>query len=117
MSARSFAYQREQYAGSSRATIPYTARRQRCHEPARTSGGSGTNIRRKREARKWDERYGKLTDLSAFSREILTRIQAVPLSQLVRATGLSLRYVSQIRRGEKAPHPRHWEAIKTAARP
>src|SRR5262249_55303226 len=43
-----------------------------------------------------------LTDLSYFGREILPLIQNVPLSQLVKATGLSLRYVSQIRRGESA---------------
>jgi hypothetical protein len=27
------------------------------------------------------------------------------------ATGLSLRYVSLIRRGERTPHPRHWQAF------
>jgi hypothetical protein len=41
-------------------------------------------------------------------------IQNVPLSRLVKATGLSLRYVSQIRRGEKVPHPRHWQALGQA---
>jgi hypothetical protein len=30
------------------------------------------------------------------------------------ATGLSLRYVSLIRRGERTPHPRHWEALQAA---
>jgi hypothetical protein len=35
-------------------------------------------------------------------------IQSVPLSRLQHATGLSLRYVSLIRRGERTPHPRHW---------
>jgi hypothetical protein len=38
-------------------------------------------------------------------------IQGVPLSRLQRATGLSLRYVSLIRRGERTPHPRHWQAF------
>ena len=37
------------------------------------------------------ERYGTLTDLSYFGREILPLIQNVPLSRLVEATGLSLR--------------------------
>jgi hypothetical protein len=76
---------------------------------------AATNVERKREARKWDERYGKLTDLSPFTRDILPLIQGVPLSRLQRATGLSLRYVSLIRRGEKTPHPRHWQALITAA--
>jgi CRISPR-associated endonuclease Cas1 len=74
-----------------------------------------TNIERKAAMREWEERHGKLVDLSAFGREILPSIQGVPLSQLQRATGLSLRYVSQIRRGEKTPHPRHWLAICEAA--
>ena len=62
-----------------------------------------------------DERYGKLTDLSAFQREILPLIQEVPLSRLARATGLSLRYVSLVRRGEKTPHPRHWQNLAAAS--
>jgi hypothetical protein len=70
---------------------------------------------RKREAREWDERYGKLTDLPAFQPEILPLVQGVPLRRLQRATGLSLRYVSLIRRGEKTPHPRHWGALAETA--
>jgi hypothetical protein len=62
---------------------------------------------RKREAREWDEQHGKLVDLSAFQRDILPLIQGVPLSRLQQATGLSLRYVPLIRRGERTPHPRH----------
>lgn len=73
------------------------------------------NIIRKRQAREWDERHGKPVDLSAFRREILPLIQDVPLSRLQGATGLSLRYVSLIRRGERTPHPRHWEAFMEAA--
>jgi hypothetical protein len=74
-----------------------------------------TNATRKREAREWDNAHGKLVDLSSFQREILPRIQDVPLSRLQRATGLSLRYVSLIRRGERTPHPRHWQALREAA--
>jgi hypothetical protein len=59
-----------------------------------------------------DEGHGKLVDLSAFQRDILPLIQGVPLSRLQR---LSLRYVSLIRRGERTPHPRHWDALLAAA--
>jgi hypothetical protein len=62
-----------------------------------------------------DAEHGKLVDLSAFQRDILPLIQDVPLSQLQRATGLSLRYVSLIRRGERTPHPQHWSAFLGAA--
>jgi hypothetical protein len=65
--------------------------------------------------REWDEQHGKLVDLSAFQPDILPLIQEVPLSRLQKATGLSLRYVSLIRRGERAPHPRHWQALLEAA--
>jgi hypothetical protein len=75
-----------------------------------------TNVIRKREGREWDERHGKLVDLSAFQRDILPLIQGIPLSRLQRATGLSLRYVSLIRRGERTPHPRHWKALFDAGR-
>jgi hypothetical protein len=63
----------------------------------------------------WDDQHGKLVDLSAFQRDILPLIQNVPLGRLQRATGLSLRYVSLIRRGERTPHPRHWQALIEAA--
>jgi hypothetical protein len=74
-----------------------------------------TNITRRRQAREWDEQHGKLVDLSAFQRDVLPLIQDVPLSRLQQATGLSLRYVSLIRRGERTPHPRHWQALIKAA--
>jgi CRISPR-associated endonuclease Cas1 len=74
-----------------------------------------TNQERKAAVRAWDEQFGKLVDLSAFDREILPQIQQVSLSWLCRATGLSLRYISQVRRGERRPHPRHWQALASAA--
>ncbi len=78
---------------------------------------AASNVERKAAVRKWEEGHGKLVDISGFNREILPLIQGVPLSRLQRATGLSLRYVSQIRRGEKTPHPRHWAALGEAANP
>ena len=46
---------------------------------------------------------------------ILPAIQTVPVRALARQTGLSLRYVSLIRRGLKTPHPRHWPAFAQAS--
>jgi hypothetical protein len=114
-------YKREQYAeafhGSGLRAIEHA--KQLGNDP--THGNTAAdrrataNVQRKSEVRKWDERHGKLTDLSAFQREFLPGIQSLPLSQLVEATGLSLRYVSLIRRGERIPHPRHWQAFANAA--
>ena len=83
-----------------------------------THGGQAARKRgqvtadRKREIADWEARYGQLVDLSAFEREILPLILEVPLSRLVKATGLSLRYVSQIRRGHRVPHPKHWSSFR-----
>jgi CRISPR-associated endonuclease Cas1 len=85
------------------------------HGSSAAATRAATNITRKTEAREWDEKHGKLVDLSAFQRDILPKIQNIPLSQLQRATGLSLRYVSLIRRGERTPHPRHWLALLEAS--
>lgn len=115
-------YQREQYAsafhGSGLAAIEHAKKRGVDPTHGDTSGEcrASSNISRKREAREWDERHGKLVDLSAFERDILPLIKDVPLSRLQRATGLPLRYVSLIRRGERTPHPRHWQAFLAAAR-
>ena len=73
------------------------------------------NITRKRQAQDWDEQHGKLVDLSGFERDILPLIQDVLLSRLQKVTGLSLRYVSLIRRGDRTPHPRHWQTLIEAA--
>jgi hypothetical protein len=67
---------------------------------------------RKREIAEWEARYGQLVDLTAFTREILPLIQDVALSRLAGATGLSLRYVSLIRRGQRVPHPKHWSSFR-----
>jgi hypothetical protein len=69
---------------------------------------------RKQQAREWDERHGMLVDPSAFQRDMLPLIKDVPLSRLQRATGLSVRYLSLIRR-ERTPHPRHWKPFVAAA--
>jgi len=81
------------------------------HDARAAARRAEANVNGKREAREWDEQHGKLVDLSAFQRDILPLIQEIPLSRLQRATGLSLHYVSLIRRGERTPHPRHWQAL------
>jgi CRISPR-associated endonuclease Cas1 len=74
-----------------------------------------TIAQRKQAIREWEQQFGKVVDLTVFEREILPLIREVPLRRLVEATRLSLRYCSQIRRGEKVPHPRHWQALREAS--
>jgi CRISPR-associated endonuclease Cas1 len=103
--------------GSGLSATEWTQRKG--HDPTHGATASiaraTSNVARKREAREWDQKHGKLVDLSSFEREILPLIRGVPLSRLQKATGLSLRYVSLIRRGERVPHPRHWQALLEAA--
>jgi hypothetical protein len=71
--------------------------------------------RQKRELQDWEVAHpGAIVNPELFAREILPAIQSLPLSELVRATGLTHRYLSKIRRGDKAPHPRHWPALRKA---
>jgi hypothetical protein len=73
--------------------------------------------RRRAEQREWEASHTDrhLTDPEWFARELLPALQQVPLYTLARATGLSNGYVSQIRRGLKTPHPRHWAQLAAVA--
>lgn len=46
-------------------------------------------------------------DAERFKMEILPKLAKVPLSQMMRAVGVSKRYASMIRRGLAMPHPMH----------
>jgi len=73
---------------------------------------SATMRRRNREIAEWNLRNTDPVDRESFSREILPLIQKVPVRSLMKATGLSSLYCSQIRRGLKVPHARHWETLR-----
>jgi CRISPR-associated endonuclease Cas1 len=74
---------------------------------------SATTARRQRERRVWEAtNNGARPDPRLFEREILPLIRQAPLSDLVRATGLTHGYLSQVRRGNKVPHPRHWPKLR-----
>jgi CRISPR-associated endonuclease Cas1 len=77
----------------------------------------GASVRRhQHEARRWNE-ANERPEASLFEREILPLIRDLSLAELVRATGLTHGYLSQVRRGVKTPHPRHWPALRQAASP
>lgn len=95
-------------------------RRGRAQPPAEQTGGR--SARRKRTVR---ERHKELLrwrsdnfdrakpDASVFRTEILPRLQGVGLRELANATGLSRAYCCLIRNGEKIPHPRHWDVLRS----
>jgi len=82
-------------------------------EPKKRLGQA--NTRRREEAAAWDAAHAR-PDPEIFRREILPGLADVPLGAMMRATGLSKRYVWLIRRGGYVPHPRHWEALLEVAR-
>lgn len=81
-------------------------------EAARSRGEK--NAGHQRQIVEWNKRNGR-SDPRLFCNEVLPALQAVPISVLVAATGLSETYCSRIRLGKTVPHPRHWEALRTAA--
>jgi hypothetical protein len=60
----------------------------------------------------WEAKNGIDADPEVFRREILPRLQGIPLGVMAKATGLSQSYCSSIRRGELVPHYRHWQALR-----
>jgi hypothetical protein len=73
------------------------------------------NAQRQREAQEWEQANGGRPDPAVFTREVLPGLREVSLSQMMRASGLSLRYCSVIRQGKYMPHPRHWEVLRRLA--
>lgn len=65
---------------------------------------------------RWNREHRYEIDPQIYRQDILPRLASVPLSRLMEATGLSLRYCSLIRRGERTPHPRHWDTLERVGR-
>ena len=59
---------------------------------------------------RWN-RENERPDPAIFRREIWPNLRSLPVSALVRATGLSYGYCNQIKLGHKTPHPRWWETL------
>lgn len=69
------------------------------------------NAEHARAIQEWEREQGNAKAAVDFARDVLPRLQQVPLSTIMEATELSLRYCSMIRRGLKLPHPRHWPSL------
>jgi CRISPR-associated protein Cas1 len=51
-----------------------------------------------------------LTD-EAYTKHIQPRLKGATLSEIASAIGVSIPYASDIRKGRRRPHPRHWQAL------
>jgi len=75
-----------------------------------------SRIRRREEQVAWEKANPGAHDADRFRVGILPLIQHISIRRLAATSGLSLRYVAQIRRGERVPHPRWWAALTDARR-
>ena len=67
---------------------------------------------RKRALSEWDKANpDTVYDPELFRREILPRLSAVKLSEIIAAAGCSKAYASDIRRGKWTPHVSTWVAL------
>jgi hypothetical protein len=113
-------YQRDLYRAFAETGRDAVAE-QRAHGIDPSHGGAAGKKRgatmacRRREVRDWNATHpDTIVDPDVFAREILPGLQRVPVTELARATGLTDGYLSQIRRGKKVPHPRHWPELNAA---
>jgi CRISPR-associated endonuclease Cas1 len=110
-------FRREQYSAYAKAGVSGLAALRGAGVDPSHGGDAGkrrgaTQSGQQRERRKWESANPVApSDPEWFRQEILPRIQGVALSELADGTGLSLVYVSQVRRGLRVPHRRHWSAL------
>ncbi len=61
--------------------------------------------------REWRREHTDTHDRGWFLREVTPKLDALSLSEIAQATGLSLAACSRFRAGARVPHPRHWSAF------
>ena len=91
---------------------PLTQRRRRRGKLKPDSNRARTVRRGWHQNRAWERANPKesLPEVS-YEREILPGLKGVLVEDIQRATGLSLTYCAEIRKGKVIPHRRHWEAL------
>jgi CRISPR-associated endonuclease Cas1 len=70
-------------------------------------------VEQRRRSREWkrENPNGAGRDRAWFLREVMPKLDDVPLSAIASVTGLSLAACSRYRAGARVPHPRHWDAL------
>jgi hypothetical protein len=68
------------------------------------------------QAHDWQRTHPWPADLLEFAREVLPRLSDVPARALAEASGLSIGYCRQIKKGAVTPHPMWWEAMRAIER-
>ena len=60
----------------------------------------------------WRAAHPEGANRTAYRREILPKLKAVPTVQIQRSLGIARPQCAAIRAGRRIPHPRHWEALR-----
>jgi CRISPR-associated endonuclease Cas1 len=75
-----------------------------------------TQSRHNAERRNWEpSSQPAWLDEETYRHQIQPRLESVTRSAIARALGVSGVYAGDIRRGERLPHPRHWQALAKLA--
>jgi CRISPR-associated endonuclease Cas1 len=71
-------------------------------------------VEQRQRSREWkrENPNGAGHDRAWFLREVMPKLDDIPLGAIARVTGLSLAACSRYRAGARVPHPRHWEALR-----
>jgi CRISPR-associated protein Cas1 len=98
----------------SRERMLEIARRGRvvAHEPRASARRRETKRRHDLALRNWppSDQPDWLTD-EMYANQIQPRLRDASLSEIASAIGVSIPYASDIRRGRRRPHARHWQAL------
>lgn len=81
------------------------------HTPSAQASRARKRIDSQRLALDW-ERSNDVPDVRVFLDEILPGLAGTRAIDIAQATALSRPYCSAILRGERVPHPRHWEVLR-----
>jgi hypothetical protein len=73
----------------------------------------GSKIAESRQATaEWERSDGPVPSPEVFRRDVLPHLSGLSATRLAQLTGLSRPYCSAILRGERTPHPMHWQALQ-----
>src|SRR6516162_9497823 len=82
------------------------------HSPVAEARRAATHMKQVEAQRKWKpEDLPQWLDEEFYRREIVPRLSALTVKSIRTAIDVSHPYATLIKRGDRIPHPRHWDAL------
>ena len=82
------------------------------HSPTAQARRAATHMKQVEAQRKWKpEDLPQWLDEEFYRREIVPRLSALTVKSIRTAIDVSHPYATLIKRGDRIPHPRHWDAL------